>query len=72
MNDPGELYTETELAELIAFDQTEPGLRLKLANRQAQLARLAVLGAPAIILEKQVAMIAEVESILIEAARRNS
>lgn len=70
MRDPGEPYTEEELAELIAWDNTEPGLRMRLAHRQAQLARLAVLGAPVIILENQVRLIAEVESVLIEAARR--
>lgn len=60
----GEQYDEQEIAEWNAWAGTEPGIRHRLKMRTAQMARLAELGAPAVILANQVRMIAETEAAL--------
>lgn len=65
MDNPYNPLKAPELQDLIEWGRTEAGLQHKLNNRLDQLARLADLGAPAIILENQVRMVRETEEQLI-------
>lgn len=61
-----EPLTGQQLREAIEWDHTEPGIQQKLDHRRDQLARLAALHAPAVILENQVRMIRETENELLQ------